>query len=269
MRLRSLVLGIFFLLVSPYLRAQAGTVTARQAYLFGFSSVQTPNINQRCVLYDSIKLKFCREGFHASKVFSEPLLDYIAKPLTYGSAIFYQREAALGYGIGVGENLEKIDLMAKTLRQFYFLKGLRYYFVDGLGMGVFSPGVVAQKKATSQCRSLPLSTDKALCFFGLGRASVFAKSEWFKEKEYALSYSELYHVLQGYMYARIYANDDASNSLPHDEPGVLAAMQSMRIPISELESQYKLQQACARQVDAHHYLCALRVLNPFMLFIAH
>ena len=270
MGLRALALGTTLLFSLSYSHAQQGTVKARQAYLSGFSAVQIENINQRCILYDSVKFKFCREGFHASKVFAVPLLDYIGKPLIYGNEIFLQREAALGYGIGAGENLDKVDLhIVEELGRFYFLKGLRYYFVDGLGMGVFSPGVEAHKKATAFCRSLPFLTDQALCFFGLGRASVFARSEWFKEKEYDLSYSESYHIRQGYLYAQIYANDESASNLRHNEPGVLAAMQSRRLPLSHLENEYKIQQACAREANAHHYFCALRVLNPSMLFIAH
>lgn len=270
MSLRALILGLILSFPFSNLLAQQGTVKARQAYLSGFWAVQIENINQRCVPFDNVKLKFCREGFHASKVFSVPLLDYIAKPLVYGNQIFLQREAALGYGIGAGENLDRVDLhIVEELRRLYFLRGLRYYFVDGLGMGVFSPGAEAHKKATAFCRSLPFSTDQALCFFGLGRASVFAKSEWFKEKEYGLTFSESYHIRQGYLYAQIYANDESANSLRHNEPGVLAAMQSRRLPLSHLENEYKIQQSCARKANAHHYFCALQVLNPSMLFIAH
>lgn len=97
----------------------------------------------------------------------------------------------------------------------------------------------------------------------------FAKSEWFKEKDYELSFSESYHVLQGYMYAQVYANDEIGKSLLPSEPGVLAALQSRAMGAEGFENEYKLQQICARQAESHHYLCALRVLNPLMLFVAH
>lgn len=267
MHLKHFVLGLvcFCFQVSE---AQLGVARARQAYLTGFSSAKIENINERCILFDSAKLKFCREGFHASKVFTVSLSDYIMKPIYYGSELFFRREAALGYGIGAGENLERTDLrIAENLKRFYFLQGLRYYFVDGLGMGVFSPGYEAQKKAVLYCRSLPFSMDQALCFFGLGRASVFAQTQWFTEKVYGLRYSEIYHLRQGYLYAEIYANDDSGASLRHGEPGVLAAMQSKRMPISDLKGEYRQQQSCVRQPLAHHYLCALQILNPTMLFI--
>lgn len=240
----------------------------RAAYLTGYSSRDLSSVSSRCLLVPNDKLRFCREGYAASQVFHLRPHEFISQFIFLNTGLFAVREGALGYGIGFGENIRILGHHLEEDLRLISMPGLKLYFFDGLGMGFFKSSFAGHAAAIKLCRTYGAPWEQALCFFGLGRASVFAQSLWFESEAYGISALERYHLQQGYFYARIYANDERVSQMLTHEPGVLAAAQSLHLKAFSSLPIFEQQRRCIQSVLQHHYLCALQILRPDILLRA-
>jgi len=262
---------LLFVFLSAFAYSQptsSETEQARLAFLIAFWNPEIKSEVARCSLIPTEKLGFCREGFFASKIRNEPPRALVSRIAFRFSDLQSSREATLGYGIGAAQfpTLFRGDLKSEV-DQLSYLSGLKYYFVDGIGMGLYASNRLDLNRAVSACRSFTHDIDKALCFFGMGRAAKFARNEIFNQQEFHFSERETFHLRQGFLFAKLYANREKLNESDLKEPGVLAAASGLPAAQSLPVKLISIEKACLTSISHHHYLCALQILRPEILFL--
>lgn len=241
---------------------------ARASYLSGFSQNTIEGISQRCFLADDWALRFCREGYFASKALTENPEKYIFAVGTAEAFNSYlEREAVLGYGIGAGEHFDLLSYkVPKKMSQYDGAVGLRSFFLDGVGTGIFLHFRGDLASAVRFCRGFDADADRIACLFGVGRATVFSN---FPQNLSSSDFTpaESYHLIQGANFAKVYAGQELETVSSGFSPGSLAGVGILYRALYAENPTVQLQRRCTGLFLSHHYFCALQILNPEALYV--